>query len=451
MLVQPLRNIPFLKELPLIGSLPALNKDRLGLLTRLTVLGEVSGFHAGPLPFISFNQPEFIHSLLVDHACDIDKGWTMHRSFPGNGVFISEGVFHDKQRRIMAPSFTPRQIANYADTMAAYAERLAEEWHDGQEVNLTRAIAAVTTSIIGKCLFDVDVFSETEDLGKAFVTVFNHAAAMVSQPFSPPASWPTPRNRAKDRAWKVIRSRVGQMIEDRRAKPAERLDFLSLLMAARDGDGQPMSDEQLIDECVTLFAGGQETVANALGWSWYLLCQHPNVFAQVKQEISYVLQGRSPTLGDLKMLPLTLQVFKETLRLFPPAPVVIRCALKDITVENDDHTKAYQVKKGGYILANIYALHHNAALYPEPDTFAPTLHFDPAAEKALPRYSYMPFGAGPRICIGNHFALMEGHLLLATLAQRVSLKLVPGQRIEPSSKTLTTRPDVDIYVKVYRC
>ena len=442
--------IPYLHETPLLGSVVTLNKDRLGFLTRVADLGKVGGFHMGPLNVVTFNDPHFVQSFLVDHAKDFDKGWSMHRSFVGNGVFISEGDFHAKQRKIMAPSFQPRQIADYANTMAMYGEKLVESWRDGEEVSLGKAMNAITMSIIGKVLFDEDMFSEADAMGQALLVVFNHAAQMLTSPFSLPGNWPTPRNREKDHAWEIIRNRLQVMIDERRSHPVERNDFLSLLMNARDEEGQPMDDVQLMDETSTLFSGGQETVATALLWTWYLLSQHPDISQAVQEEVDRVLQGRSPTYEDLKQLPLCLQVFKEALRLYPPAPAIIRQALRDCVITNDQDTdERYLLKKGTIVMASVYAIHRLDSLFPEPNRFDPARHFAPALEKQLPRYGYMPFGAGPRICIGNHFALLEGHILLATLAQRVRLDLLPGQQVIPSSKTLTTRPTTDISMVVH--
>jgi len=195
-----------------------------------------------------------------------------------------------------------------------------------------------------------------------------------------------------------------------------------------------MSDEQLMDECITLFGAGHETTAAALTWAWYLLCQHAALYEKVQQEVDSVLQGRTPTYADLANLPYCLQVFKETMRLYPPATGVIREALHDVEIDG------YRVPKGANVVVPIYTLHRNPHYFPEPETFDPE-RFLPEREKELPRYAYLPFGAGPRICIGNHFAMMEGHLLIATLAQRATFFLVPNQVIAPDlTKTLALRP-----------
>jgi len=213
-----------------------------------------------------------------------------------------------------------------------------------------------------------------------------------------------------------------------------RNDFLSILLRAKDEDGSGMSDQQLMDECITLFGAGHETTAATLTWAWYLLCQHTALYEKVQQEVDSVLQGRTPTYADLANLPYCLQVFKETMRLYPPATGVMREALHDVEIDD------YRVPKGANVVVPIYTLHRNPRYFPEPETFDPD-RFLPEREKELPRYAYLPFGAGPRICIGNYFAMMEGHLLIATLAQRATFFLVPNQVIAPDlTKTLALRP-----------
>jgi len=442
--------IPFMKGTPLLGSVVPLSRNRMKFLSQLSDRGAVTGFYLGPLSAVAFNRADYVHDFLVNRADDFDKGWTMHRSFVGNGVFISEGELHRIQRKIMAPSFRPGTIASYAAIMAQYGERLVANWQDGQEVLIGKEMNGVSMSIIGKTLFDEDMFSEADAMGKALIVVFNHAAHMVvNSPFSLPRDWPTPRNREKDRAWATIRNRLQKMIDERRASPErKREDFLSLLMDARYEDGRAMSDEQLMDECSTLFAGGQETVANSLVWVWVLLCQHPSLYQKVQEEVDTVLQGRTPTYEDLARLPYCQQVYKETLRLYPPAIVVIRQALRDCQIESSEGV--YSIKKGMLVLASIYAIHRQPDYFPEPLRFDPDTHFSAEREKQHPRYAFMPFGAGPRICIGNYFAMMEGHLLVALLAQRVNFELVAGQHIVPSSKTLTTRPTIDVRMTVHK-
>jgi cytochrome P450 len=242
----------------------------------------------------------------------------------------------------------------------------------------------------------------------------------------------------------VLRNRVQRLIDERRSNPAERNDFLSILLQARDDDDKPMSDEQLMAECLTLFGAGHETTATALSWTWYLLCQHPEMYQKVQEEVDSVLQGRTPTYDDLARLPYCLQVFKEAMRLYPPAYLLSRRALCEVEIDG------YRIPKGRVVLYAPYTLHRREEYFPEHEKFDPE-RFTPAREKQLPRYAYLPFGAGPRICIGMYFAMMEGHLLLATLAQRVSFSLVPGQTIVPDPvHHLTLRPAGEVKVMVKR-
>lgn len=441
--------IPRIRELPVIGSFPQYNKDRLAVFSRVVhECGDVGVFHFGPFPVIVFNAPEFVHSILVEHPYDFDKGVVMHNAFEpliGQGLFISEGAFHRNQRKMMAPPFQPKHIKSYADTMAYYGERLQETWHEGDVIDIGREMTHATMSIVGKVLFDSDVFTETDELGAAMTTVLEHANYALSRFFPIPLTWPTRRSRRTVRAMGVVRGRIKQMIDERRASNEEKNDFLSILLHTQEEDGSHMSDQQVSDEAVTLFGAGHETTATALTWAWYLLANHPDVYSKLQQEVDSVLQGRSPTYADLAHLPYTLQVFKETLRLYPPAYALSRVALHDIELDG------YLVRKNETVVLCPYTMHRRPDFFPDPERFDPE-RFTLENEKRLPRYAYFPFGAGPRICIGNHFAMMEGHLLLATFAQHVTFDLVQGgQQIKPDpNKTITIRPNYGIKMMVRR-
>jgi cytochrome P450 len=442
------KTIPRIKGLPLLGNLLEYNSDRLELFMRvMRECGDIGCFYFGPYPIIQINHPTLVHSLLVEHTYDFDKGVTMHKAFEpliGNGIFISEGDFHRRQRKLMAPSFQPRHIMNYADTMVRYGEQIQATWPDGEVIDVAHEMIHVTMSIIGKVLFDADVMTETEGLGAAIATTFEQATYALSHLFPIPLSWPTPRNWRARHALALLNNRIQQMIDDRRANPEERDDFLSILLRSQEEDGSTMSNEQVRNEALTLFGAGHETTATALTWVWYLLATHPEVYRRVQEEVDSVLQGRVPTYDDLLHLPYCLQVFKEAQRLYPPAYGVGRTALHDVELGD------YRIKQGVGVIAAIYAMHRCSTYYPDPEKFDPE-RFTLNNEKLLPRYAYVPFGAGPRICIGNHFAMMEGHLLLATLAQRVTFDLVPGQNVKSDlSKTLALRPVHGLKVIVRR-
>ena len=435
----------YLRGYPLIGNLPDFRKDRLSLLQRMAREGDVCGMHFGPFSGILFNTPEQVRSILVDHAYDFDKGVAVHkllRPLFGDGIFSSEGDFHRHQRKLMSPPFQPRHIASYADLMGYYGEQIQQTWPDGSVIDVNRQMTNLTMSIIGKALFDADIFTETDELGAAMTVVMEYATQASSTLLPAPYRWQTPRNRRTHKAVQVLRTRIGRFIDERRNHPAERNDFLSILLRARDEDGHPMSDEQVMAECLTLFLAGHETTATALSWTWYLLCQHQESYRQVQQEVDRVLQGRTPTSADLARLPYCLQVFKEAMRLYPPAYAFARQALREVEIDG------YRVPKGYVVLLAPYTLHRREDAFPEPETFDPE-RFTPEREKHLPRYAYLPFGAGPRICLGMYFAMMEGHLLLATLAQRISFALVPGQTVEPDSvHHVALRPAGAVHVTV---
>ncbi|GAC1642624.1 MAG: cytochrome P450 [Ktedonobacteraceae bacterium] len=438
-------------ERPLLGSLPEYQKDRLSLFKRIVAeCGDVGAFHFGPFPLVLFNKPEHVHMIFVEHADDFDKGDQLHNAFRpliGDGISTSEGEKHRRNRKLIAPPFQPRHVQSYADTMVQYGEQIQQTWKDGEQIDVSAEMTALTMSIVGKVLFDADVFTETDELGAAMGTSLSHVSHKLASLFPIPANWPTPRNKRAKEAAELITGRINKMIAARRANTAnseERNDFLSILLRARDEDGTGMDDEQIRAESLTLFGAGHETTATALAWAWYLLTHNPDIHKKVQDEVDSALQGRSPTYADLARLPYTLQVLKETMRLYPPAYAIARVALHDVEIDG------YQFHKLGVAFVAPYTIHRRPDYYPDPERFDPE-RFTPENEKKLPRYAYVPFGAGPRICIGNHFAMMEGHLILATLAQRVNFELVPGQQPEPDpAHSLTIRPGGGIKVVVHR-
>ena len=429
---------PYVSGAPLVGNLFDILRDRLGLLQRMASVGDVCGLRFGPFPGIFFNKPEHVQSILVEHASDFDKGIALRRRhLPPmvlNGVVCSEGERHLVQRRLMAPPFQPRHIASYAESISEYGERLQRTWSTGDVLDIHQQMTGLTMSIIGKVLFDADVFTETDELGAAIMVAFEYLSHVTSMFFPLPYSWPTPRNLRMRRALQVLRARIQAIIDERKHEEQPRNDLLSLLLRAQDHEGNSMSEEQVMTECLNLFAAGYETTATALSWSWMLLCQHPKVYQRVQQEVDTTLQGRTPGYHDLEHLPYCLQVLKEALRLYPPVYFTGRRALRDVEIDG------YHVPKDCFVMLAPYTLHRRAEMFPQPATFDPD-RFTPEREKERHRYAYIPFGAGPRICLGFHFALMEGHLLLATLIQRTRFTLLSDQQIEINPRhNLLLRP-----------
>jgi len=286
------------------------------------------------------------------------------------------------------------------------------------------------------------VLSQADQIGAALKVALGYIDAQTSTALPTPIGWPTPANLRNRKAIARLDALVYRMIAERRASECDTGDLLSMLLLAQDEDGHGMSDKQVRDEVMTLFLAGHETTAVGLTWAWYLLTQHPAIYARLRDEAGRALAGRTPTFDDLAHMPYTLQVLKEAIRLYPPAFVIGRYAIRDVEIGDR------RLPKGTWIIISPYAIQRRPDYFPEPDRFDPD-RWTPEAEKQLPRYAYMPFGGGPRICIGNHFAMMEGQIILATLAQRASFELVPGQQITVQP-LVTLRPRGGIRMTVRR-
>lgn len=442
------RTIPTIRRNRLIGTYQAIFGHRIKLLTAhiRACDADVSRMQMGPRDLILINSPESIQDVLVDHAADFHRGPGMKlymRPVLGQGLLTSDDEYHRHQRKLVAPAFQHRRVAAYADVMAQYAELGQQAWRDGAKVDIAREMMKITLGIVGKTLFDADLLSEADKIGDSITISMEYAIRQLRTPIHIPLHWNTPGNRRARQAIARLNETVFRMIADRRASGEDKGDLLSmLLLAQHEDDGSHLTDDQVRDEAMNLFLAGHETTANATAWAWYLLAQHPEIYNKMQAEIDAALGGRLPAFTDLPNLPYTLQVFKEAMRLYPPAYIIIRQAIRDTTV------CGYPIPNGALLAVCPYIMHRKPEYFPEPEQFLPerfTLEF----EKSLPRYAYMPFGGGAHVCIGNQFALMEGHLLLAALAQRVTFRLVPGQHIT-TQPLITLRPYPGIHVTVHR-
>jgi cytochrome P450 len=442
------KDLPTVPGSPIFGCLLDFRKDRIGFLNTVNARhGAVVRSRIGVIGVIISADADFSHEVLVEQADAFMKGYGLSvftKPVLGNGLLSSEGAFHKKQRRMMAPAFVQKRIAEYADVIADRTERTARRWRDGATIDVAEEMMGLTLEIVGKTLFNAEMASDAAEINAALTLVMEHFVRSVSSIVPLPPSVPTPANLRNRKVVERLDSIIYRLIRDRRADGADHGDFLSMLLLARDEDDKgAMTDKQVRDEAMTIFLAGHETTANALAWTFYLLAQHPDLRRRLEAEVDAALGGRAPTLADLGKLPYALAVFKESMRLYPPAYMTTRKALRDVRIGR--HT----VKKGELVLINITGLHRNGAHFKDPERFDPE-RFAPEAEKALARHAYIPFGAGPRICIGNHFALMEGHLALVGLVQRARLLLLPGHlRIEPQP-LITLRPKGGIPMRVER-
>ncbi|PYS94633.1 MAG: cytochrome P450 [Acidobacteria bacterium] len=432
---------------PLFGFL-AFRRDALGFLTQLArEYGDIVFFRMGPQRVYMLNHPDLIKDALVTHQDSFMKGRALQRSkrLLGEGLLTSEGEYHRRQRRLAQPAFHRQRIEAYGEVMLDYAARACAKWQDGATLDLSREMMRLTLAIVAKTLFDADVERDAEDVGAAFTEIME-LFQMLMLPYSEYLEkLPLPATRKFERARARLDAVIYRIIEERRTQGADRGDLLSMLIAAQDteGDGGRMSDEQLRDELMTLFLAGHETTANALTWTWYLLAQHPEVEQRLHAELDEVLNSREHfTVADYPRLRYTEMVVAEAMRLYPPAWVVGRLALKDFQAGE------YVVPTGALVLISQYVVQRDPRFFPDPTCFDPE-RWTHEAREARPAYSYFPFGAGARRCIGEAFAWMEAVLLVATIAHEWRLRLAPNQLVEPQPR-ITLRPKHGIRMMVER-
>jgi cytochrome P450 len=326
--------------------------------------------------------------------------------------------------------------------MVARALQMADSFEDGRVIEIDAEMAKLTLGIVVKSLFGADFTRESEEIGELMVAVLNAANHRLNTILRLPSWIPTRRNLREKRALARLDEMLHALITTRRASAGQTEDLLSVLLAAVDDEsGARMSDRQLRDEMMTLFLAGHETTANALTWTWYLVSQHPDVEAKLLSEVDAVLGGRAPTVTDLPNLPYTDMLVREVLRLYPPAPGFAREPVEDVEIGG------YVVPKGSLVTVNTYALQRDPRFFEDPERFDPQ-RFARGWEERIPRYAYLPFGGGPRVCIGNGFAMMEARLILATVAQRCRLSLEPDQRVVPM-QLVTVRPKESIRMRLH--
>ncbi len=392
------------------------------------------------------NTPELIEEVLVHRNDEFQKGPALRiysRPLLGDGLLTSNGDEHRKRRRLVAPAFAHQRVPRYADVMCEATRAACEAWPADGTVEMHREMTRLTLGIVGRTLFDVDLLEDADAIGKQ-ITELIHFATEQTRSFKPvPFEKDTPRNRQATESVAKLNQTMYQMIEQRRQSGEDKGDLLSMLLMARDEDGRSLSDEQVRDEAMTLFVAGHETTANAATWALYLLARHPEIQSALRKQVRAAVGSRLLTYQDLPQVPLALQVFKEAMRLFPPAYIVVREPLRDLEL-----TGGIQVKQGELVAMCEYVVHRNAKYFPEPETFDPN-RFTPEQEGRIPRYAYFPFGAGRRICIGNQFALMEGQIILATVAQHATVSMKSQRKIK-GDPLLTLRPKGPAMMRVQK-
>jgi cytochrome P450 len=398
----------------LTGHLGELRTNLLGLYTRCArEYGDVALLRFGLRPVWVLSHPDLVEQVLTSRHFTKHYALRMNRLLLGNGLLSSDGDFWLRQRRLMQPAFLRDRVTSYAGVMFEYSERWARSWRDDEKRNIHADMRQLTMEIAGKTLFGADAYGRGPAVAQALTDVMDAFVGRLFSVLRLPESVPTPAN---IRAWRAIRrldAILYGLIESRRADGSQ-ADLLSILLHARDEqDGTGMTDKQLRDEAMTLFLAGHETTALALTYTLYLLAGHPDIQEQMRTELRDVLGDRPATAADVPLLGFTERVILESMRLYPPAYVLGRQAAEPCELGG------YVLPAGGTVLMPQWVIHRDPRFYDEPDRFQPDRWADDL-QKRLPRFAYFPFGGGPRVCIGNAFAMMEMVLVLASICRRWS-------------------------------
>jgi len=438
-------SIPGPRGWPWLGVFPWFASDPLGFLIHMQRrYGDTVAYPVAGHRVIQLNHPETIDKLLVGSHKHLVKDEVTRtlKLMLGEGLVTSEGSHWKRQRRLAAPSFAKRHVDGYGERMVDLAIRWADGLHDGAVVDVHREALDVTRDIVLVCLFGMEAGPE-HDIGQAIEQFMGEflTEAQGWRRALPQGVWTPGRGRIQT-ARGAIDEKVFGFIDAAKARDGGD-DVIHRLLAARDEDGQPMSTEQLRDEVVTFFTAGHETTAVALTHLLDQLARHPDVRERLEEEVDRVLDGARPSVDRLPDLPYVRAVVHELLRLVPPVWAIGREAIADF--ELDGHR--YQV--GDEFFLAQWSVQHDARWFPSPWAFRPERWLDEEAVSRLPKLAWMPFGGGARICIGNHFALLELQLVVAVLAQRARFELVDWRplRLEP---TITLRPRDPVTMRLDR-
>jgi cytochrome P450 len=437
--LSPQKRPPGPPENWLLGSARAIQRDPLGFnMSLFQRYGNVAAIRFLIWPTYMIFEPHDVKHVLQENHRNYSKETYLTRFLRplfGLGLFTNDGQSWLHQRRLMQPAFHRKQLATFGKLMTGATESLLERWQNaahGRPLDVAAEMMRLTLQIVGQALFSIDLSDETETVGQAFTALTASISDYIFNPF-PPLGFPTPRNRRIQQSIRMLDAVVQDIITEHRRLSVDKGDLLSMLLLARDEEtGEGMNDRQVRDEVMTLLLAGHETTSNALTWTWYLLSQHPDAESRLHAELEQVLGGRIPTVEDLPGLLSTRMVLEETLRLYPPVVGFNRKALAD------DEVGGYVVPANTLIWLSPYVTHRHPDFWENPDVFDPE-RFSPQRSAGRPHFAHFPFGGGPRQCIGNNFALLEAQLILATIAQRYRLRLLPGHQVEPQV-LLTMRP-----------
>ena len=434
----------------LLGNVKVFNKDRLGFLLKYQEeIGDVFQIKLPQGLLYVFGKPEYVKHVLQENNKNYKKGLAYHSLRPllGNGLLTSEGDFWRKQRRLAQPSFHKARIEEFAKTMIACVNEMLEKWDknykDGDLININTEMNHLALMIVSRSLFKSDISKTIDKIGKNLYILMEGAARRIRSPFMLPPWVPTPYNLRQKKSLSLLNEIIGGIIDNRRKNNQKYDDLLDMLMDVRDEDtGEGMDNEQLKDEVMTIFMAGHETTAVALAYAFLAICENPDVDERLKKEADTIALSNQDILSSIREQEYTGQIIHEVLRLYPPAWVVSRRAIEE------DEVGGFYVPPKTDILMSPFAIQRNPDIWENPEKFDPC-RFEKEKMKAMHRYAYFPFGGGPRLCIGDQFALMEMQVALPLIRKRYKFRKQDSYKLE-LEPLITMRPKNDIYLYIER-
>jgi len=408
------------------GHLPQFRGDRLEFMARcVREYGDVVGLRFGHRRVYLVNHPDLLEEILVTQSRHFIKNFAL-RINPlvfGKGLLVSEQEFWLKQRRLIQPAFSRNRLAGYSQVMIDATQSMLASWKPGETRDIYTDMMRLTLAITARTLFDAEVDGDASEVSNALHLLQENFLVRINSLLLLPIWVPTPQNLRLRRIIRKLDEIIFRFIRQRRQNPVEKPDLLSILLQARDeDDGTGMTDRQVRDEAMTLFLAGHETTALALSWTWYLLAGHPEVEEKLQAEVDGVLAGRVPTFEDLPRLKYAEKVIQESMRYYPPVYLIGREAIDECVISG------FRVKKGTTLLMSQWLIHRDPRFFEQPEKFIPERWTEEFA-RTMPKFAYFPFGGGPRLCIGNTFAMMEMVLVLADIAQRFRFTAKAGHDV----------------------
>ncbi|WP_020161050.1 cytochrome P450 [Methylobacter marinus] len=409
--------------------------------------GDLVNFRLATRQFYLFSHPQLVELALIKQSHNFVKPYNPEKPtalalVSRQGLVTSQGDLWRKQRRLMQPIFQRSNLISMLPQMILAGNNLLQRWEqlgDGAQVNLASEMMHLTLEIITQTMFSTSVLDRIAEIEPALRIGIKYASQTQANPLIPPLCIPTPANQEFKRAMALLDDIMYGMIEQHRSQSTPQHDLLTMLLNARDENGEAMSDRQIRDEVITIFIAGHETTANLLTWTLYLLAKHPDVLEKLRTELREHLQGGIPDAETLQKLVYTRAVLNESLRIRPPANTIIRKIVQDTEIDG------YPLKAGRLAVFSIYNIHHHPDYWPEPEKFDP----DRFLTTENRRFAFMPFGTGERICIGNHFAMLESQLLLSMILQNYDVQLLNNDEVEVEM-AVTMRPKGGIPVQLKR-